>query len=51
MIGVSDLASERWTTDPAEVADLLCRTALARADRWNSADQALLDTRIELCPH
>ncbi|APA98346.1 WD repeat-containing protein 48 like protein [Nocardia seriolae] len=51
VIGVSDLASERWTTDPAEVADLLCRTALARADRWNSADQALLDTRIELCPH
>lgn len=51
VIGISDLASERWVIDPAEVADQLCRTSLANTDTWNPADHQLLDPGIDLCPH
>ncbi|MFJ4654217.1 hypothetical protein ACIP5Y_23365 [Nocardia sp. NPDC088792] len=51
VLGISDLASERWTTDPAEVAAQLCRTSLAGPGNGDRAEASELDPRIELCPH
>ncbi|KZM73333.1 WD40 repeat domain-containing protein [Nocardia terpenica] len=50
VFGISDLASERWTTDPAEVAAQLCRTSAARPDNGNPADSPTLHSGIDLCP-
>ncbi|MFI1918092.1 NACHT and WD repeat domain-containing protein [Nocardia sp. NPDC020380] len=50
VLGISDLASERWTTDPAAVAAQLCRSTQDEPDSGNPADATEFGALTGLCP-
>ncbi|MFI9504745.1 hypothetical protein [Nocardia sp. NPDC052566] len=50
LFGVTDLASERWITDPAAVADQLCGTAQVGSERPGSTDPTVSYADVDLCP-
>ncbi|NQE92943.1 hypothetical protein [Nocardia terpenica] len=50
VLGIADWASERWITDPAEVAAQLCRTSVVGPDPGSAADSAVSLADIDLCP-
>lgn len=51
VFGISDLASERWTIDPAKVATVLCRMSRSGFDTEIPPDSPEFDPGIDLCPH
>ncbi|QIS02167.1 hypothetical protein F5X71_07410 [Nocardia brasiliensis] len=50
VFGISNVASERWTTDPAKVADTLCEAARSGFDSEPTYDVPEFDPTMELCP-
>ncbi|MBF6544416.1 hypothetical protein [Nocardia brasiliensis] len=49
LFGVADLASERWVTDPAVVADQLCRTIPVAPEPLDSGGSTVSYSGIDLC--
>ncbi|MFF2555246.1 hypothetical protein ACFVUS_29875 [Nocardia sp. NPDC058058] len=50
VLGVSDMAAERWSTDPERVAAMLCRTPLTYPGNDSPLEASVLDSSVDLCP-